>query len=199
MIHPTALVESESIGQDTNVWAYAHVMDGARVGSRVNIGDHAFIETGAIVGDNVTIKNAVLIWEGVEIENDVFVGPRVVFTNDRAPRSPRMPAVQDRYSRKDQWLEHTYVRQGCSIGAGAIICPGIELGIFSTIAAGAVVTKHVKPHALVVGTPAVHVADVCTCGQKLAESYRTSICQVCGETPMTRMEQLNQLHNSSAA
>ena len=89
MRHPTALVESEDIGEDTNIWAYAHVMSGASIGSRVNVGDHAFVESGAKIGSNVTLKNAVLVWEGVRIEDDVFVGPRVVFTNDRCPRSPR--------------------------------------------------------------------------------------------------------------
>ena len=99
MIHPKALVDdADAIGSGTNVWAFAHVMAGARVGHHCNIGDHAFVETGAIVGNNVTLKNHVLIWEGITIEDDVFVGPGVIFTNDRFPRSPRMSSAKQRYA-----------------------------------------------------------------------------------------------------
>ncbi|MEO8270926.1 MAG: hypothetical protein ABI557_14480, partial [Aureliella sp.] len=98
MIHPTALVETEQIGDSTNVWAYAHVMQGARIGNQVNIGDHAFVEGGAVIGDRVTLKNRVCVWEGVTIEDDVFVGPCVTFTNDKNPRSPRMAKVRERYA-----------------------------------------------------------------------------------------------------
>ena len=153
MIHPTALVESDQIGEDTNIWAYAHVMDGAVVGQNCNVGDHAFIERGAIIGDNVTIKNGVCIWDGVEIEDAAFIGPNVTFTNDRIPRSPRMPSSASRYITRT-WLEKTLVRYGVSIGAAATICPGIELGDFSMVGAGAVVTKDVAPFSLVAGVPA---------------------------------------------
>jgi acetyltransferase-like isoleucine patch superfamily enzyme len=187
MIHPQALVDdADAIGRDTNVWAYAHVMAGARVGNCCNIGDHAFVEAGAIVGNNVTVKNGVLIWDGIAIEDDVFVGPGAIFTNDQFPRSPRMPGARQRYSRKSNWMAKTVARRGCSIGAGAVICPGITLGCYSMVAAGAVVTRDVEPHALVAGTPARRVGYVCTCGQKLAGHYTQSDCQVCGETGEAR-------------
>lgn len=187
MIHPTALVESEHIGESTNVWAYAHVLKGARIGCNVNIGDHAFIEGGATIGNNVTIKNRVSVWEGITIEDDVFVGPGVMFTNDKCPRSPRMPKVHQRYASRENWLVTTLVKRGVSIGAAAVILPGVELGQFAMIGAGAVVSKNVEPYSLVIGSPAKKVADVCSCGQKLDGSFQVSTCQACGETPDQRI------------
>lgn len=193
-IHPTALVESNDIGESTNVWAMVHVMQGVRIGNGCNIGDHAFLETGAIVGNNVTIKNQVLIWEGIVIEDDVFVGPRVTFTNDRYPRSPRMAQASTRYQSKENWLEQTLVRRGCAIGAGAIICPGIELGAFSVIGAGAVVTRSVAPFTLVRGNPARHATDVCVCGQPLSGEWRITTCLKCGQTGCARRAFAASLH-----
>ena len=187
MIHPTALVETEQIGDSTHVWAYAHVMQGAQVGNHVNIGDHAFVEGGAIIGDRVTLKNRVCVWEGVTIEDDVFVGPCVTFTNDKNPRSPRMEKARARYATREAWLVTTLVRRGCSIGAAATLVPGIELGAFSMIGAGSVVTKDVPPYALVCGSPARRVADVCSCGQKLSGPFDQTTCPHCHETPADRL------------
>jgi UDP-2-acetamido-3-amino-2,3-dideoxy-glucuronate N-acetyltransferase len=191
-VHPTALVESQDIGTGSSIWAFVHVMKGARLGANVNVGDHAFIESGAVVGDNVTIKNQVLIWEGVQIEDNCFIGPRVTFTNDRNPRSPRMPGSADRYREKSNWLARTLVRKGCSIGAAATICPGIVLGDFCMIAAGSVVTSNVPPFALMMGVPARHVADVCCCGQRLEGRYDESDCKFCGMTAAQRLSSLSQ-------
>lgn len=193
MIHRTALVETEQIGSSTNVWAYAHVMQGAQVGSHVNIGDHVFVEGGAVIGNNVTLKNRVCVWEGVTIEDDVFVGPGVTFTNDKHPRSPRMEKVRQRYASRDAWLITTLVRRGCSIGAAATIAPGIELGPYCMVGAGSVVTRSVPAFALVYGCPAQHVADVCSCGQKLAGDFALTPCQHCDETPRERAELLENL------
>jgi acetyltransferase-like isoleucine patch superfamily enzyme len=184
--HPTALVESAQIGDGTRVWAFAHVMAGARVGSNCNLGDHTFVEGGAVIGNNVTLKNNVCVWAGITLEDDVFVGPNVAFTNDRFPRSPRMTQVRERYSRPDHWLEATVVECGATIGANATVLPGIRLGRYSMVAAGAVVTVDVPPFALVVGSAARRVADVCRCGQKLAGDYRSTACVECGETPAMR-------------
>lgn len=187
MIHPQAIVEdADVIGRDTHVWAYAHVMAGARIGNHCNVGDHAFVEAGVIIGDNVTVKNNVLIWEGITIEDDVFVGPSVTFTNDRFPRAARAPNAKQRYADKSNWLETTLVQHGCSIGAAATICPGIKLGRYSMIAAGSVVTKDVEPFSLVMGAPAKRVNYVCSCGQKLAGHYLEADCLVCGETVAQR-------------
>lgn len=187
MIHPQALVDDESVlGTGTDVWAFAHVMTGAVVGTRCSLGDHCFVESGAVIGDNVTVKNQVLIWEGITIEDDVFIGPRVTFTNDRFPRSPRGQAAAARYNQDKTWLVPTTVRGGASIGAGAVICPGIELGRCCMIAAGAVVTKDVPAFAMMMGSPARHVGDVCVCGQKLAGPAAESDCSHCGQTARQR-------------
>lgn len=184
--HPAAIVETDDIGDGTRIWAYAHVMRGACLGSNCNVGDHAFVESGASVGNNVTLKNNVCVWMGVTLEDDVFVGPNATFTNDRYPRSPRMPQAAARYVTPEQWLSPTIVERGVSIGANATILPGIRIGRYSMIAAGALVTADVAPFALVIGAPARVVGDVCRCGQKLLDSYLTSTCDACGETPQMR-------------
>jgi acetyltransferase-like isoleucine patch superfamily enzyme len=181
-VHETALVESSEIGAHTRIWAFAHVLAGARIGSNCNIGDHAFIESGAVVGNNVTLKNQVCVWDGVTLEDDVFVGPAVVFTNDLRPRSPRMPAVEERYASKSNWLVPTVVERGATIGAGAIVLAGVCLGRYCFVAAGAVVTKDVDPFALIVGAPAKKAGYVCRCGQRLNGSFPAERCDVCGTT-----------------
>jgi UDP-2-acetamido-3-amino-2,3-dideoxy-glucuronate N-acetyltransferase len=152
--HPQALVETDQIGDDTKIWAFAHVMAGAKIGADCNIGDHAFIETGATVGNGVTVKNGVLIWKGVHIADYAFLGPHVVFTNDRRPRSPRMPRMKGKNLSETEWLVETFVEEGVSIGANATILPGVRLGKYCMVGAGSVVTKDVPPFALVAGNPA---------------------------------------------
>jgi acetyltransferase-like isoleucine patch superfamily enzyme len=164
-IHPTALVESEDVGEGTVIWAFAHVMRGARIGRRCNIGDHCFIETGAVIGDGVTVKNGVLVWEGVTLRDGVFVGPGVIFTNDVYPRSPRMDLVRERYAQKENWLVPTLVKQGATIGASAIVVAGVTIGAYAMIGAGAVVTKDAPPFALMLGNPAKQRGWVCPCGK----------------------------------
>lgn len=143
-VHKQALVESSSIGSGTRVWAFAHVMNGARVGRDCNICDHTFIEGGAVVGDRVTIKSGVFIWDGVTCEDDVFLGPSVVFTNDLYPRSRQ---YHDQY-------EKTLVRKGASLGANCTILAGITIGRYAMIGLGSVVTRSVPDFALCYGNPA---------------------------------------------
>jgi acetyltransferase-like isoleucine patch superfamily enzyme len=181
-IHPKALVETDDVGEGTRVWAFAHLMAGARVGRHCNVGGHAFVEAGAVIGDNVTLKNNVCVWMGVTLEDDVFVGPNVCFTNDRYPRSPRMAEVRDRYASTAGWLSPTVVERGASIGAGAVILAGVRLGRYSMVAAGAVVTADVKPFALAIGAPARRVGYVCRCGRRLPGDRLTYFCEACGET-----------------
>jgi len=143
-VHERALCESEDVGAGTRIWAFAHVLEGARVGADCNICDGVFIEGGAVVGDRVTVKCGVQLWTGIELEDDVFVGPNATFTNDPMPRSR-------------QWLEEhprTIVRAGASIGANATILSGLEVGLGAMVGAGAVVTRSVPPNAVVVGNPA---------------------------------------------
>ncbi len=177
--HSTALVETDDIGSDTRIWAYAHVLDGARIGSCCNIGDYCFIESGAVIGDNVTLKNHVCVWEGVTLADDVFVGPLVCFTNDLYPRSPRMPHARQRYGCRENWLVPTVVEQGCTIGGNATILAGVRLGAYSFIAAGAIVTADVEPFALVMGCPARQVGRVCRCGARLSTMDAATTCPDC--------------------
>jgi acetyltransferase-like isoleucine patch superfamily enzyme len=141
--HPASLVESETIGDATRVWAFTHILPGARIGSECNICDHVFIENDVIIGDRVTIKCGVQIWDGLRIEDDAFIGPNATFTNDNFPRS-KQPFK----------LNQTLVRKGASIGANATILSGIVIGENAMVGAGAVVTRDVPPNAIVVGNPA---------------------------------------------
>jgi UDP-2-acetamido-3-amino-2,3-dideoxy-glucuronate N-acetyltransferase len=167
--HELALVESERIGAGTRVWAFAHVMEGASVGADCNIGEHCFVERGAVLGDRVTVKNGVAVWDGVTAEDDVFIGPAAVLTNDLRPRSrtPDFRPVPTRLGR------------GCSIGANATILCGIRVGAFALVGAGAVVTRDVPDHGLVVGNPARVSGFVCVCAKTLRFAADTALC-VCG-------------------
>jgi UDP-2-acetamido-3-amino-2,3-dideoxy-glucuronate N-acetyltransferase len=142
--HQTALVESEQIGEGTVVWAYAHILPGARVGRDCNICDHTFIENDVIVGDRVTIKCGVQLWDGLRVEDDVFIGPNATFTNDRFPRSQQHLAEYPR----------TVIKRGASIGANATLAPGIVIGEMAMVVAGAVVTHNAPPHSKLAGNPA---------------------------------------------
>ena len=167
--HPLALVETEKIGPGTRVWAWAHVMPGARLGAECNIGEHCFIETGVVLGDRVTVKNGVAIWNGVVAEDDVFLGPNAVLTNDLRPRSKvyRGP------------VRHTLLERGASVGANATLLCGITVGAYSMVGAGAVVTRDVPTHALVVGVPGRVVGHVCRCGARLARRGTSARCAQC--------------------
>jgi len=181
--HPLALCESETVGAGTRVWANAHILPGAFVGCECNIGDGAFIEGGARVGNRCTIKNQVMIWDGVTLEDDVFVGPGVIFTNDQAPRSPRMPQVRKRYAHLENWRALTVVRSGASLGAGSIILPGVEIGQFALVGAGSVVTRDVLPHQVVVGNPARAIGWVCACGLRLDAQQHCEACDTTYDFP----------------
>jgi acetyltransferase-like isoleucine patch superfamily enzyme len=177
-IHPTAIVEAQQIGQGTRIWAFTHVMKDVSIGETCNVGEHCFIETGVIVGSNVTIKNGNMLWQGVTLQDDVFVGPGVVFTNDLYPRSPRSSQAQRRYSNSD-WLVPTFVHQGASLGAGAVILAGATIGQWAMVGAAAVVTKDVPPYALVLGNPARMVGWVCRCGRPLGFQEERATCGDC--------------------
>ncbi len=176
-VHPNAICESLDVGEGSRIWAFAHVMQGARIGRDCNIGDGVFVESGAVIGDRVTVKNQAMIWNGVTLADDVFVGPGVAFANDAFPRSPRMEAVSDRYRDESGWLARTTVLEGATIGAGATVLPGITIGSFAMVGGGAVVTKDVCTHRLVVGNPACPIGWVCVCGRRIDSS---GICRACG-------------------
>ena len=143
-IHPKALVEGDRIGARTRVWAFAHILPGARVGADCNVCDHVFIENDVTVGDRVTVKCGVYLWDGLTLEDDVFVGPNTAFSNDPTPRSRHKPAE----------FMKIRVRAGASIGANATIRAGVTIGPGALVSDGAVVTRDVPPRAIVSGNPA---------------------------------------------
>jgi acetyltransferase-like isoleucine patch superfamily enzyme/dTDP-4-dehydrorhamnose 3,5-epimerase-like enzyme len=151
-VHPKALCESSQVGAGTRIWAFAHVLPGARIGQDCNICDHVFVENDVVLGDRVTVKCGVQLWDGVRLEDDVFIGPNATFTNDIRPRSKQYPEA----------FAQTVVRSGASIGANATILPGISIGARAMVGAGAVVTRSVPPNAVVVGNPAKIVGYVDT-------------------------------------
>jgi UDP-2-acetamido-3-amino-2,3-dideoxy-glucuronate N-acetyltransferase len=165
-VHPQALCESTEVGVGTRVWAFAHVMAGARVGRDCNVCGHAFVESGATVGDRVTVKNGVVVWDRVTVEDDVFLGPYAVFTNDLRPRGAA--------DRRELRLTPTVVRRGATVGANATIVCGVEVGEYAMVGAGAVVTRDVLPYALVTGNPGRPSGWVCRCGERLADGLRCS-------------------------
>jgi acetyltransferase-like isoleucine patch superfamily enzyme len=177
-IHPTALVETQQIGEGTRIWAFSHLMAGVSIGMNCNVGDHCFIKSGASIGNDITIKNGNMIWEGVTLDDGVFVGPQVLFTNDRQPRSPRLAQAKMRYSNCD-WLLPTRVKQGASLWSGAILLAGVTIGEFAMVGAGAVVTKDVPPYSLVIGNPARIVGWVCQCGHSLEFQEGSASCSHC--------------------
>jgi UDP-2-acetamido-3-amino-2,3-dideoxy-glucuronate N-acetyltransferase len=151
-IHRLADVNSTSIGKGSRIWQFVVVMEKAQIGADCNICAHCLVENDVIVGDRVTLKSGVQLWDGLRLGNDVFVGPNVSFTNDKFPRSRHRP---------EKFLRTT-INDGASLGAGAIILPGITIGENAMIAAGAVVTRSVPPNAIVMGNPAKIVGYVDT-------------------------------------
>ncbi|HEY9293781.1 MAG TPA: acyltransferase [Microlunatus sp.] len=168
-IHPNALCETEDVGAGTRIWAFAHVMRGAEVGESCNICDGAYVEGEVRIGDRVTVKNQVMIFDGVDIADDVFLGPGVTFTNDLRPRAF--------IKRSGGMLQSTSVRRGATLGARSTVVCGVTVGEYAFTGAGAVVTKDVPAHALVVGNPARQVGWICTCGERLTAELG---CESCG-------------------
>lgn len=183
--HPQSLVETMDVGTGTRIWAFAHVMHGVRLGANCNVGEHCYLESGVVVGNDVVIKNGVALWEGVIVEDRVFLGPNCVFTNDRFPRSK---VVNPRLL--------TSVREGASIGANATILCGIEIGSYSLVGAGSVVTTSVPDFALVVGNPARFRSYVCRCGHKLAFAGKEQVNCPCGFTYLKEASRIRLLQPS---
>jgi UDP-2-acetamido-3-amino-2,3-dideoxy-glucuronate N-acetyltransferase len=171
MLHPKAIVEEGAVlGTGTRVWAFAHILKGAVVGSDCNICDHTFIEGGVRLGDRVTIKSGVHLWDGLIAEDDVFIGPSAAFANDRWPRSKQRPSE----------FAKVLLRSGASLGANCTILP-VSVGRWAMIGAGSVVTRDVPDHALVIGNPGRIAGWVCRCAKKLVFGNGTIAECICGQ------------------
>ena len=158
-IHPSAIVdEGCKIGEGTKVWHFSHIMPDCVIGKNCNIGQNVVVSPGVVLGNNVKIQNNVSIYTGVTCEDDVFLGPSMVFTNVVNPRS----AV----NRRGQYAK-TVVKKGVTIGANSTIVCGHDIGEYAFIGAGAVVTKTIKPYALVVGNPAKQIGWMSEYGHRL--------------------------------
>jgi acetyltransferase-like isoleucine patch superfamily enzyme len=175
-IHPTATVEpGAEIGANTKIWHYCHIRAGSKIGRDCSIGKDSYVDAPVTIGDGTRIQNGVSVFGGVKVESFVFIGPHVVFTNDMYPRA----------GVKTWSTIPTFLRVGSALGAGSIIRCGIDLGAFSMIAAGAIVTKDVAPFTLVVGTPAIPVKKICACGKtqfELESPEWKAVLPCCHET-----------------
>jgi UDP-2-acetamido-3-amino-2,3-dideoxy-glucuronate N-acetyltransferase len=165
-VHASADLEADvRVGPGTSVWHRAQVRTGAMIGAECVIGRDAFIDEGVQLGDRVKVQNGALVYHGVTVEDGVFIGPGAILTNDRYPRA--ITSAGDLARAADWEVSPIRLRRGCSIGAGAIVVAGIDVGSFATVGAGAVVTRPVADYALVVGNPARRLGWVCACGLRL--------------------------------
>ncbi|MBS3940427.1 MAG: N-acetyltransferase [Actinobacteria bacterium] len=170
VIHPSAIVEDGAVvGDSTRVWHHAHVREGATIGRGCTLGKNVFIDAGVSIGNRVKIQNNVSVYRGVMLEDDVFVGPSAVFTNDRLPRA------------REEWvLTEIVVGAGASIGANATIVAGNDIGRSAMVGAGAVVTRPVAAHMVVVGNPARFVGWICRCTSTRVAPDGHGSCPDCG-------------------
>lgn len=169
-VHPTAIVESGArLGDGVRIWHWVHVRAGAVIGEGTSIGQGCYIDAVAI-GRGCRIQNHVSLYAGVTLDDDVFLGPACAFTNVRHPRA--------HVSRKHAYAA-TRVGRGATIGANATIVCGVVIGAYAMIGAGAVVTRDVAPHALMIGTPAARIGWACRCGETLAADGRCASCGDC--------------------
>ncbi|TDX00060.1 acetyltransferase-like isoleucine patch superfamily enzyme [Dinghuibacter silviterrae] len=146
MIHPLSDVHTSHIGENTSIWQFSVVLQGAVIGANCNVNCHCFIENDVVIGDNVTVKSGVQLWDGLRVEENVFIGPNVTFTNDPVPRSK---VYLGKY-------EKTTLQSHASIGANATILVGVTIGRFALVGAGSVVTRDVPPYTVWYGNPARH-------------------------------------------
>ena len=167
--HETAIIDKGCIiGDGSKIWHFSHLMEGAKIGENCNIGQNVFIANDVVLGNNVKVQNNVSLYSGVQCEDDVFLGPSMVFTNVKNPRSTIV--------RKDEFQE-TIIRKGVTIGANATIICGTSIGKFAFVAAGAVITKNVVDYALMKGVPAKQDGWISEFGEKLEFENNIATCK----------------------
>ncbi|MBE7069362.1 MAG: N-acetyltransferase [Ruminococcaceae bacterium] len=169
-VHESSYVDNNvTIGKGTKIWHFCHIQSGAEIGENCSLGQNVNISKDVKIGNGVKIQNNVSVYEGVTLEDCVFCGPSCVFTNDLTPRA--------RYPKGSAGYKKTVVHHDATIGANATIVCNHDIGEYATIAAGAVVTKNVIPHALMAGVPAKQIGWVCECGQVLSEDLKCPDCR----------------------
>ena len=182
-VHESSYVDDgAAIGRGTKIWHFCHIQSGAVIGESCSLGQNVNISGNVRIGKGVKIQNNVSVYEGVTLEDYVFCGPSCVFTNDLTPRA--------QYPKGRAGYKKTVVRNNATIGANATIVCGHELGEYCTIAAGAVVTRDVPPHALMAGVPAKQTGWVCECGQVLDKELR---CPDCGRHYVLASDRLTEV------
>lgn len=184
--HATAVIdEGCQIGQGTKIWHFSHVMPNCTLGQNCNLGQNVVVSPGVVLGNNVKVQNNVSIYTGVICEDDVFLGPSMVFTNVINPRSAIV--------RKNEYKQ-TLVKKGASIGANATIVCGNDIGEYALIGAGAVITKYVKPYALVVGNPAKQIGWVSEYGHRLQfDNNGIATCPESGQQYQLKNDKVSRL------
>lgn len=169
-VHETSIVDDNvKIGEGTKIWHFSHVQSGAEIGDNCSFGQNVNVSNNVKIGNGCKVQNNVSIYEGVELEDYVFCGPSMVFTNDLTPRA--------KYPKGSAGYKKTVLHTGATVGANATVVCGHEIGEWAMIAAGAVVTKNVKPHALMAGVPAKQIGWVCECGTILGDNLICSDCK----------------------
>lgn len=177
-VHPSAAVDDgAAVGARTKIWHLTHVRSGAHVGEDCIVGRDVYIGAGVRLGDRCKVQNNAQVFEGSTVEDGVFIGPAAVLTNDRLPRAITPEGVLK--GAEDWETTGCHLETGCSVGAGAILVPGVRVGAWAMVAAGAVVTRDVPRHALVVGSPGRIAGFVCFCGERVGDH---GVCPKCGRT-----------------
>jgi acetyltransferase-like isoleucine patch superfamily enzyme len=179
-IHPTAdVADSAEIGPGTSIWNHAQVREDARIGGRCSVGTGAYIDFGVELGDRCKLQNGVFVYHGYTLEAGVFLGPGAMLLNDLRPRAINPDGTLK--GAEDWTVAQGRVRMGAAVGGGAVLLPGVTVGCWALVGAGAVVTRDVADHALVYGNPAREAGFVCFCGRRLAGSSGALRCE-CGRT-----------------
>lgn len=177
--------EGCQIGNGTKIWHFSHIMTGCQIGCDCNIGQNVVVSPGVVLGNNVKIQNNVSVYTGVVCEDDVFLGPSMVFTNVINPRS--------HVSRKHEY-KPTFLRKGVSVGANATIVCGNEIGAYALIGAGSVITKNVKPYALMVGNPAKQIGWVSEYGERLTFNQEgIAVCPATGDIYQLKDDEVKRI------